>query len=248
MDNGGQFTDRLFAQADIPQGASALDFGCGSGEVTFRLSRAVGPEGKVVGIDLNVSALDIARQKAMDADVVNTRFLNKDLFDFARDGARFDVIACRRVLMYLPDQRAAVRALHGLLRPGGTVILQEHDATLRHATTSRPLADRAQAWIWDTVTAEGANPGTGFQLHQILDEAGFKDIAILAEAVVETPTQMAPTADIVRVMLPRIEAAGIATAADIDIDTLEARLRDEVAATGATRIGEMMFGAIARLR
>ncbi|MEL6583011.1 MAG: methyltransferase domain-containing protein [Pseudomonadota bacterium] len=60
MDNGGAFTDRLFAQAAFSEGATALDIGCGTGEVTFRLSKLVGAGGEVTGLDLNASALERA--------------------------------------------------------------------------------------------------------------------------------------------------------------------------------------------
>lgn len=247
MDNGGQFTDRLVAQASIPQGAKALDIGCGSGVVTFRLSRAVGVQGEVVGLDLNAEALERGRQKSIELGLTNTSFLKRDLFEFALEGLQFDVITCRRVLMYLPDQAAVAKVFRSLLKPNGVLIIQEHDATLRHSTSRRPLADQARAWVWDTVKAEGANPGTGFQLHQLLTGAGFSDIAISAEAVVETPSQTVPTAEIIRFMLPRIEAAGIATASEIDVETLEDRLNAELAFAGSTSVGEVMFGAIARL-
>jgi hypothetical protein len=49
-------------------------------------------------------------------------------------------------------------------------------------------------------------------------------------------------------MLHRIEAAQIATSAEIDIDTLEERLIAEQSASDATGIAELMFGAIARLK
>ena len=247
MDNGGQFTDRLIAQAGIPRGAKALDIGCGGGVVTFRLSHAVGDQGEVVGIDRNAEALELGRQKAIELGVENTRFLERDLFEFADEGPQFDVITCRRVLMYLPDQIGAVRAFRSLLKPDGVLIIQEHDRTIQHSTSNRPLAKQAQTWIWDTVKAEGANPGTGFQLYQLLSDAGFSNIAIAAEGIVETPTQIAPTAEIVRLMLPRITAAGVATVAEIDVETLEDRLNVELAAAESTSIGEMMFGAIARL-
>lgn len=119
MDNGGAFTDRLFAQASIPDGATALDIGCGGGDVAFRLSKAVGARGHVTGLDLNDKALDRARAKATEMRLENIEFLNHDFLSFAQDGQTFDVVTCRRVLMYLPDQRAATKALFSLLNPGG---------------------------------------------------------------------------------------------------------------------------------
>lgn len=246
MDNGGAFTDRLIAQAGIPPGVAALDVGCGGGAVTLRLARAVGQEGRVLGIDTNPRALATARQAAQDEGAAHVTFAEQDLFDLARSDRRFDVVICRRVLMYLPDQAAAARAFRSLLRPGGCLVIQEHDATMSHATAPLPLARAASRWIWETVRAEGANPGTGFDLYGLLAGAGFADVQVTAEAIVQTPAQPANTAQIVRVMLPRIEAAGVATAQEIDIDTLEDRLAAERDGAQATGISEMIFGAVAR--
>lgn len=123
MDNGGAFTDRLFAAAGISRGVHALDVGCGPGDVTFRLSSAVGPKGHVTGLDLNAAALERARAKAKKLGFANTTFLERDFLEFADDGPRFDVVTCRRVLMYLPDQAKATTAFFNLLKPNGILVL-----------------------------------------------------------------------------------------------------------------------------
>lgn len=146
--------------------------------------------------------------------------------------------------MYLPDQPGMVAQWKRLLAPGGTLIVQEHDASLQHSTTPLPLHAQASRWIWDTVRAEGANTATGFALYGLLTGAGFTKIDITAEAIVTTPDTPGMRAAIIRAILPRIEAAGVATAGEID--TLEARLKDELTTTGATLIDEHIFGAIAR--
>lgn len=162
MDNGGEFTDRLFTQASIPQGASALDIGCSGGDVTFRLSRAVGAHGEVTGLDLNAKVLGFARERATELGLTNTRFLERDFRDFVQYGQTFDVVTCRRVLMYLPDQPDALGAMRRLLKPNGVLLIQEHDATMRQPSPDRPLSDQAQRWIWETVEAEGVTPEWDF--------------------------------------------------------------------------------------
>ncbi|MEL6463450.1 MAG: class I SAM-dependent methyltransferase [Pseudomonadota bacterium] len=235
------------ARANIAPGSRGLDIGCGTGDVTFRLAAAVGPKGHVVGIDPNPAALNTARQSARNTGLVHVAFEETDLFAIAEAGAPFDVITCRRVLMYLPDQGAAARALKRLLRPGGLLVIQEHDATLRHSTAPVPLYDQARDWVWDTVAAEGANVATGFDLYDLLATAGFSDIDISAEAIVETPQQASPLPGIIEAMIPRIEAAGIARPEDIDIETLAERLAAERQNCGATTVSELIFGAIARV-
>ncbi|MEL6583010.1 MAG: methyltransferase domain-containing protein [Pseudomonadota bacterium] len=176
----------------------------------------------------------------------NTRFVTGDYRDLAETGQTFDFVTCLRVLMYLPDQAGAVATFCKLLKPNGMVLLQEHQPAPDNTTTDRPLAAQARSWVWDTVAAEGATLNTGTQLHSLLASAGFSEIAITAEAVIETPSQAAQTADLVRVMLPRIEAARVTTAAEVDIETLAERLKVEQAQSTSTSISELIFGAMAR--
>ena len=246
MDPGGEATERLIAAAGIKQGSRALDVGCGGGAVTFRLSKAVGVRGHVLGIDPSRDALNVARRIALNQNISNVSFAECDLLEFACSREKFDVVMCRRVLMYLPRQDVAAKALKSLLKPNGILVIQEHDASMLHSTAPVPLFLQARLWILETLKFEGANPHTGFDLHSILAAAGFSEISISAEATVETPTQGSQMAAIIRAMIPRIEAASVATANEIDIDTLEDRLQAERNASGATTIGEVIFGALAR--
>jgi hypothetical protein len=63
---------------------------------------------------------------------------------------------------------------------------------------------------------------------------------------VQTPTSHHPTGSIVRAMLPRIVQQGVATEAELDVDTLDERLAAERVAANAIYIGDMVFGAWAR--
>lgn len=49
--------------ARVKPGGSALDVCCGTGDFAFALRRAVGREGRVVGVDLSKEMLDVAREK-----------------------------------------------------------------------------------------------------------------------------------------------------------------------------------------
>ena len=49
--------------AQVGPGCSALDVCCGTGDFAFALRRAVGPEGRVVGVDVSEEMLDVARDK-----------------------------------------------------------------------------------------------------------------------------------------------------------------------------------------
>lgn len=49
------FTSPVLQLLDVKPGERIIDFGCGSGEVTLELAKAVGPEGVVVGTDFSES-------------------------------------------------------------------------------------------------------------------------------------------------------------------------------------------------
>jgi hypothetical protein len=69
---------------------------------------------------------------------------------------------------------------------------------------------------------------------------------VRTEATVLTPHQSHPIEVIVRAMLGRIVAAGVATAREIDVHTLGARLAAERQETNGTCVLEMVLGAWAR--
>ncbi len=240
-----EMTPRLLADAGLGPGQRVLDIGCGHGDVAFLAAALVGPSGHVIGIDHDAAAITAARARAVPQTSARIDFSIGDILAPPVPAASFDAVVARRVLMYQPDPVAAVRALATLLKPGGIVVFQEHDGSLRGGP-SLPLHEKVREWIWTTVEREGARRTMGFDLAAVLSEAGLVVEHVRAEAVVQTPLQDHPTAEIVRAMLPRIVRHGVATEEEIEVATLGDRLRAERRAFFATYVGELVFGAWAR--
>jgi hypothetical protein len=149
--------------------------------------------------------------------------------------------------MYQPDAVACLARLADVLVPGGLIVLQEHDSTaMPICRPAMPLHERVSAWIWETVAHEGADVHIGVNLAPALVRAGFAIQRVRAEATVLTPHQSHAIGAIARAMLERIVAAGVATAREIDVDTLDARLAAERRVSNGTCLWEMVFGAWAR--
>jgi SAM-dependent methyltransferase len=235
-------TERLLIDAGISSGMRVLDVGCGRGDVSLIAAKLVGATGRVVGLDRDAGAISSAQARARDAGIAQAEFIVGDVLIASAHGAAFDAVIARRVLMYQPDRPAVLRALVAALGPAGLVVFQEADATMVPAPLgANPLHEQVTRWIWQTVAREGATTSIGFELPGLLELAGVEVRGVRAEAVVQTPSHRHVTAWIVRAMLPRILEHGVASEADIDIETLDARLEQELHRTKQAFIGDMVF-------
>ena len=64
----------LFERVGLRDGLDCLDVGCGGGDATLELARRVGPHGKVIGVDIDETKLQIARAEAAEQGVRNVEF------------------------------------------------------------------------------------------------------------------------------------------------------------------------------
>jgi SAM-dependent methyltransferase len=113
----------LLALAAPAPGEAVLDVACGTGVVAAAAARAVGPVGRVLGVDLADTMVQVSRQRAHGLGLVQAAFERMDAEQLQLPDASFDLALCALGLMYLPDPDAALRELHRVLRPGGRVVL-----------------------------------------------------------------------------------------------------------------------------
>jgi SAM-dependent methyltransferase len=98
-------------------GENVLDIGCGAGEATLDLARAVAPDGTVVGIDLSAAVLAFAERSAKGCERV--RFVQADAQVFPFEPASFDAAFSRFGVMFFADPTAAFINIRRSLRPNG---------------------------------------------------------------------------------------------------------------------------------
>lgn len=107
--------------AEIPEGATVLDLGCGAGLDALIASRRVGAGGKVIGVDFGMPMLARARRAAEEAKIPNVEFRHADgerlpLADCSVDGALINGI-----FNLNPAREAIFRELGRVVRPRGLV-------------------------------------------------------------------------------------------------------------------------------
>jgi demethylmenaquinone methyltransferase/2-methoxy-6-polyprenyl-1,4-benzoquinol methylase len=119
----------LVADLELPAGSRGLDVGCGVGLYTLWLAEAVGPSGRVLGIEPGEERVQAARALAgavLPAPRLEFRVGDGTAVD-APDGA-FDWLWCGDVLHHIPDTARALKEFTRVLRPGGRVIVKESQA------------------------------------------------------------------------------------------------------------------------
>lgn len=112
------FGEAALRAAAVVSGERVLDVGCGCGASSLALAAAVGPTGRVDGVDLSEVMLARAREQAAAAglDQLGFRQLDAQTGEFGPDP--YDVVFSRFGVMFFADPVAAFTRLRGALRPG----------------------------------------------------------------------------------------------------------------------------------
>ncbi|MGB2045447.1 MAG: bifunctional demethylmenaquinone methyltransferase/2-methoxy-6-polyprenyl-1,4-benzoquinol methylase UbiE [Porticoccaceae bacterium] len=108
------------------RGHSVLDIAGGTGDLTAKFSRIVGPEGTVVLADINDSMLKVGRDRLMDRGIVdNITFSQADAQHLPFPDDTFDVITIAFGLRNVTDKDMALRSMLRVLKPGGRLLVLE---------------------------------------------------------------------------------------------------------------------------
>ena len=114
--------DRLLAVVPVPNNASVLDIGCGTGRSTRDVAR-LASSGSALGLDLSSSMLKRAREVAAAEGLANVQFEQADVQVHPFEPARFDLAISAFGAMFFADPTAAFSNVMRALRPGGELAL-----------------------------------------------------------------------------------------------------------------------------
>ncbi len=164
----------------LTPGRRILDVGCGLGQLSRAMARAVAPGGKVVGIERDPAQLaEAARQAAAASEESLVDFRPGDALALpltTAERASFDVAHARFILEHVPDPIAVVKQMLRAVRPGGRLVLADDDHDLLRLWPE----PAGLAPLWDaycrTYTRLGNDPFIGRKLVQLLHDAGARPL------------------------------------------------------------------------
>ena len=242
-------TEDVLVRAGIGEGMRVLDIGCGVGDVSLIAGHLVGPTGSVLGVDRSPEAIEVAARRVVRAGQGDfVRFTTADLQTY-RPATGFDAVIGRLVLMYLPDPAAALRRFAACLERGGVVVFQEIAIAQARSLPDGPLFSRCLRWITETFAQAGFEIDMGGKLHRTFLAAGLPAPRMIAAARVEGGADAFAydyVAQTLRSLLPAAERTGVATRAEIDVDSLAERLRTEALENSACITLPTLIGAWAQ--
>lgn len=222
----GSSTAELLARVGVASDSRCLDVGCGGGDVTRMMAR-LAVSGMVVGVDMDSTALDLAREESKAIGLSNVEYREAQVDERLFDGEEgtFDIVYARFLLCHLPEPAEAIARLARLCRPGGVVVVEDTDISGSICWPPNPAFTRCCGLYSDTVRARGGNPDIGQRVPSMLREVGLSEISVS----VSQPGALSGDAKTIQLLtLKNIAAAatslGLTTAEEID------RLRSELTA------------------
>jgi ubiquinone/menaquinone biosynthesis C-methylase UbiE len=168
----------LLDQIPIRAGWRTADIGCGPIGILDLLSERVGPQGLVVGLEREARFLAMACAEAKRRGLGNVRIVAGDALNPDLQEGPFDFVHERLVLMNIPQaqQRTMVSQMLALLKPGGSIALQDYDRVSCVCYPEHPswaILFKAYA---DAFSAGGGNGSTGRVLPWLLRSAGARNV------------------------------------------------------------------------
>lgn len=158
-----------------------VDVGCGAGQTVLQLADAVGPRGRVVGVDIAPLLLDIARERTSELEHVS--FIAGDAAGLDLPEKSVDAFYSRFGVMAFSDPVVAFSNFHRMLKPTGRLAFVCWRALEENELDHLPLRAAALEHMVNATPFSFADPS---HVRGILEQAGFKNVSIVGHDQVVT--------------------------------------------------------------
>ena len=168
--------------ARIKAGDTVIDLGSGAGNDCFVARSLVGESGEVIGIDMTPVMIEKAKQNAEKLGFKNVSFRLGDIEDIPVSSKRADIVVSNCVMNLVPDKIKAFSEVFRILKPGGHFSIS--DIVIKGSLPNQILKE---AEMYAGCVAGAIEKG---EYLEIVSDAGFDNITVQKERVIEIPDQV----------------------------------------------------------
>ena len=185
------------------RGQTVLDVGCGAGETILQLADRVGPDGRIVGVDIAPRVLAVAQTRT--AHLQQVTLVQEDAIKVALPDQSLDCIFSRFGMMFFSNPTAAFANMQRMLKPEGKIGFVCWRSMQDNEIDRFPLEAARLSVAVDNTPFSFENPDT---IERVLRATGFDHIRIKAndarissggvDAMVKVLTRVGPLGKILR--------------------------------------------------
>ncbi|HEY0250474.1 MAG TPA: arsenite methyltransferase [Kofleriaceae bacterium] len=158
------------AIASLREGETVLDLGSGGGFDAFLAARAIGPTGKVIGVDMTAEMVSLARRNAAKVHATNVEFRLGEIEHLPVADASVDAILSNCVVNLSPEKSAVFREAFRVLKVGGRIAISDVVAIAPIPAEVLAQSENLSACISGAAAVD--------DVRRMLTEAGFSSIEI----------------------------------------------------------------------
>jgi SAM-dependent methyltransferase len=176
----GPVTELMLDLAGVTIGSRVLDLGAGDGAQTVLAAQRVGPGGTVLATDISAAMLDLAREEARAAGLLNVETRLMDSQRLELESGSFDAAIARFSLQFVPNVQRALAEVRRVVKPGCRFA-----AMVFSSIEKNPFRAGPQAIASRLAGRPFPEPGPGqwalndpATLADAFQQAGFRDVEV----------------------------------------------------------------------
>lgn len=163
------------ADADLQPGQTVVDLGSGAGIDCFLAARRVGPQGRVIGVDMTDAMLEKARENAQRGGFVNVEFRKGEIENLPVESGTVDRIISNCVINLAPDKRPVFAEAYRVLKRGGAITVSD---IVSFGDVPPSIRKDVELWAGCTAGALDKEEYLG-----VIRKAGFREVVVIKEVV-----------------------------------------------------------------